>query len=80
MTVAAYNHALDHSTPVCSDGVMIDTSVPMVTEFKVDGAKVDPRVLRDTDGTVWYLHDDRTRQGLEIPSDACRLDLFTIYV
>ena len=72
MTVAAYNYALDHSTPVCSDGVTVDTSVPSVLEFEVEGAKADPRLLRDDAGYLWFLHDDRTRQQVSNSNEACR--------
>ena len=74
VTVAAYNHALDHSVPVCSDGITIDTSVPIVKEFKVNGAKTDPRLIEDDKGDTWFLHDDRTRQRVLTPSQKCRLD------
>ena len=76
VTVAAYNHALDHSSPVCSDGVTIDTSLPVVTDFKVDGAMVDPRLLIDTNRSFWFLHDDRTKQRVNTSSDHCRLGNF----
>ena len=78
VTVAAYNHALDHSIPVCSDGIIVDTAVPIVTEFKVDGALVDPRIFRSTDGKLWFLHEDRTVQEVENPSEACRLVAFML--
>ena len=72
VTVAAYNHALDHSIPVCSDGIVVDTTVPTVTEFEVDGSLVDPRLLRSTEGRLWLLHEDRTRQEVENASETCR--------
>ena len=75
VTVAAYNHAMDHSVPVCSDGITIDTSVPIVKTFQVDGAKTDPQLLEDDKGDVWLLHDDRTRQRVLTPSQKCRLDI-----
>ena len=74
VTVAAYNHALDHSVTVCSDGVTIDTSLPVVTDFKVDGAMVDPRLLMDSNGNLWFLHDDRTKQPVSTSSEHCRLE------
>ena len=73
VTVAAYNHALDHSEPVCSDGVVIDTSIPSISELHVAGARVDPQLLRDKDENIWFLHDDRTRQRVENVSYTCRL-------
>ena len=72
VTVAAYNHALDHSMPVCSDGIVIDTSVPIVFEFSVEGAKVEPRLLREMEDSLWVLHEDRTRQKLQTESEICK--------
>lgn len=72
VTVVAYNHAFDQSLPVCSDGIIIDTSVPQVIEFQVDRAKVDPLLLRDPEDNLWFLNDDRTVQKVQTASNACR--------
>ena len=58
VTVIAYNHALDASAPVCSDGVVIDTSVPDVSEIVVGQAKVSRMLLKDKLSTCVYLLDN----------------------
>lgn len=72
VTVVAYNHALIPSIPVCSDGVLIDTSIPTISEFRVNRSKVQPRLLQDNDGIIWLLNGDRTRQRVETASEVCR--------
>jgi len=58
VTVIAYNHALDASAPVCSDSVVIDTSVPDVSEIVVGQAKVSRMLLKDKLSTFVYLLDN----------------------
>ena len=58
VTVIAYSHALDASVPVCSDSVVIDTSVPDVSEIVVGQAKVSRMLLKDKLSTSVYLLDN----------------------
>lgn len=60
-TVVAYNRALDHSDPVCSDGVTIDTTVPTIKEVTVDNTVVKGGLITDVAKTnYWILSSDRT--------------------
>ena len=38
VTVVAYNHALQPSSPTCSDGITIDQVVPVISEVVIQGA------------------------------------------
>ena len=58
VTAIAYSHALDASVPVCSDSVVIDTSVPDVSEIVVGQAKVSRMLLKDKLSTSVYLLDN----------------------
>ncbi|XP_063399976.1 uncharacterized protein LOC134684607 [Mytilus trossulus] len=60
-TVVAYNRALDHSDPVCSDGVTIDTTEPTIKEVTVDNTVVKGGLVTDVAKTnYWILSSDRT--------------------
>ncbi|KAK3581570.1 hypothetical protein CHS0354_031918 [Potamilus streckersoni] len=72
ITVAAYNHALEHSDPVCSDGVVIDTFSPSVIEVEVTGARAMPGLVKDNQGNIWVLSRDRFIRKVFRPTQACR--------
>ncbi|XP_021356985.1 uncharacterized protein LOC110452658 [Mizuhopecten yessoensis] len=73
VTVVAFNHALEPSTPVCSDGVTIDSGVTAVREISVDTAKVRGGLVTDPGATaVWILDTDRSLRQLSSTSAACR--------
>ncbi|XP_078589451.1 uncharacterized protein LOC144869806 [Branchiostoma floridae x Branchiostoma japonicum] len=54
-TVVAFNRALEPSAPVCSDGVTVDTTPPVLREVVVDNAHYKPGLLRDGEGNVWMV-------------------------
>ncbi|XP_033751510.1 LOW QUALITY PROTEIN: uncharacterized protein LOC117335547 [Pecten maximus] len=85
VTVVAFNHALEPSSPVCSDGVTIDSGVTSVHEISVDTAMVRGGLVTDSGATdVWILDTDRSLRKLSATTVACRakatvlsdLDLF----
>ncbi|XP_066275498.1 uncharacterized protein [Branchiostoma lanceolatum] len=67
-TVVAFNRALEPSDPVCSDGVTVDTTPPVLTEVVVESAHFKPGLLRDGDGNVWLVD----RKGYRQPAPECR--------
>ncbi|XP_078696304.1 uncharacterized protein LOC144924691 isoform X1 [Branchiostoma floridae x Branchiostoma belcheri] len=66
-TVVAFNRALEPSEPVCSDGVTVDSTPPLLREVVVDSAHFKPGLLRDGEGNVWMVDRDGYRQ----PAPAC---------
>ncbi|WAR04893.1 hypothetical protein MAR_020262 [Mya arenaria] len=72
-TVVAYNHALDPSVPVCSDGVVIDSTPILISEVVINGGIVTPRIIRDivTD-EVFVLKTQRVIQAIQNPTRVCR--------
>ncbi|KAL3841826.1 hypothetical protein ACJMK2_019925 [Sinanodonta woodiana] len=72
ITVAAYNHALEPSDPVCSDGVVIDTFTPSVIEVEIKGARAVPGPVTDGQGNIWLLSRDRFVRKVYRPTQACR--------
>ncbi len=60
VTVVAFNHALQPTNPVCSDGVTVDTVAPVIRGVVIPGAVVLPGIARDSEG-VWFVRSDRTR-------------------
>jgi beta-xylosidase len=61
VTVIAMNPANDASRAVCSDGVTIVTTKPSVKNVVLNGAKTDPRLVVDDNGTMWIIWTDITR-------------------
>ncbi len=59
--MVAWNHALSPSTPVCSDGVTIDTVPPTVESVVIPGAVVGRGLGVDGRGQVWMIEKDRQR-------------------
>ena len=55
------NPANDASQAVCSDGVTIVTTKPSVKNVVLNGAKTDPRLVVDNNGTMWIIWTDITR-------------------
>ncbi|XP_078700910.1 uncharacterized protein LOC144927390 [Branchiostoma floridae x Branchiostoma belcheri] len=70
-TVVAYNHALDPSVPVCSDGVTVDVTPPTLTAIHVDHLAVRPGVVKDADGDVWLIDQRRHRVLVLDPPAQC---------
>ncbi|XP_078616232.1 uncharacterized protein LOC144884653 [Branchiostoma floridae x Branchiostoma japonicum] len=66
-TVVAFNRALEPSAPVCSDGVTVDTTPPVLREVVVDNAHYKPGLLQDGEGHVWMVD----RNGYRYPAPAC---------
>ena len=71
ITVAAYNRALDPSDPVCSDGVTIDTTIPVLSEVFVESVKTAKGLLEDSNNNVWLLDQERIVERIENPSSTC---------
>ncbi|XP_066264362.1 uncharacterized protein [Branchiostoma lanceolatum] len=71
-TVVAYNHALDPSPPVCSDGVTVDVTDPSLTAINIDNLSVRPGVVKDAGGDVWLINQRRHRVLVLDPPAQCR--------
>ena len=70
-TVVAYNHALEPSHPVCSDGVTIDMTGPVVTSVHVSHAFIKPGLV--TDGqTIMYMDEEGFVYELTTQTQDCR--------
>ena len=70
-TVVAFNHALGLSHPVCSDGVTIDITGPIVTSIHVDHAFIKPGLV--TDGqAIMYMDEEGFVYELTTQTEDCR--------
>ncbi|XP_053401015.1 uncharacterized protein LOC128557569 [Mercenaria mercenaria] len=79
LTIMAYNHALDHSKPVCSDGVIIDAIPAVVSEVVIkDAVTANGLVKSDVNDTVYVLHRNRVLEEVELPSNVCRIRSTTV--
>ncbi|WAR06111.1 hypothetical protein MAR_021480 [Mya arenaria] len=78
-TVVAYNHALGQSVPVCSDGVVIDSTPTLISEVVINGGIVIPRIIQDilTD-EVFVMKNNRVIQTIQNPTKLCRQKSFDV--
>ena len=75
VTVVAFNSALEFSTTVCSDGVTVDTTGPVLSDVYVSEAHIAGGVASaySSEGVkeVWYVDTDRRRRFVDSPDQAC---------
>lgn len=62
LTVVAWNSALSPSLPVCSDGVTVDETPPVVEGVVIPGGVVQGGLVQDVSGKVWLIGEDRNRE------------------
>ncbi|XP_060604506.1 uncharacterized protein LOC132757271 [Ruditapes philippinarum] len=73
LTVMAYNHAIGHSEPVCSDGVTIDNLPAAVSEVILhDAVTANGLIKSDATDTVYVLNRNRELEEVANPSKTCR--------
>ena len=73
LTVMAYNHALGHSKPVCSDGVTIDILPAIVSEVVLhDAVTASGLIKSDLNDTVYVLYRNRELEKIDNPTNTCR--------
>ncbi|XP_063447093.1 uncharacterized protein LOC134726613 [Mytilus trossulus] len=61
ITVIAVNSANEPSQAVCTDGVTIITVKPNVKNVLIHGVKTAPRIVTDSNNTMWIIRQDLTR-------------------
>ncbi|XP_038050540.1 uncharacterized protein LOC119723761 [Patiria miniata] len=71
VTVIAYNRAMEPSEAVCSDGVVIDTSPPELTQIAISYARMWPSLAKDAEGRVWFINEHRRKIELVNASSDC---------
>lgn len=71
VSVVAVNRAKENSNVVCSDGVTVTTTIPYVTNFVLEGARTKPRLVKDSNGTIWYFDNTLKRYSMENSSMTC---------
>ena len=71
ITVVAYNHALQPSRAVCSDGVTVDLTPPSFVGVVIPGARVKPGLVVDNGGQFWLIERNRERVMVDGYSGWC---------
>ncbi|XP_060084327.1 uncharacterized protein LOC132563603 [Ylistrum balloti] len=72
VTVVAYNNAREPSDPMCSDGVVLDKTPPVIVNVTMRGASVTGAVVC-SDETAWYITKNLTRYRVNADcADLCR--------
>ncbi|XP_006815375.1 uncharacterized protein LOC102802265, partial [Saccoglossus kowalevskii] len=70
-TVIAYNHALDPSLPVCSDGIVIDVTKPIIEEISITNFRIHGGLIQDSNGTIWMVNDHGYRYHINESVEDC---------
>ena len=70
-TVVAYNHALDPSRPVCTDGVTIDITPPVLNDVSVGRLKTKPGLIKNNVSSVYLVDRNRNAVLLQEPPTSC---------
>ncbi|ESO83749.1 hypothetical protein LOTGIDRAFT_168990 [Lottia gigantea] len=70
ITVVAYNAALQPSQPVCSDGVVIDSTRPIVREIFIDQARIEAGLV-SKDRKLYYINNRRQIHQIQNPDPDC---------
>ncbi|ESO88609.1 hypothetical protein LOTGIDRAFT_165393 [Lottia gigantea] len=70
ITVVAYNAALQPSQPVCSDGVVIDSTRPIVSEIFIDQARIEAGLVSN-DRKLYYINNRRQIHQIQNPDPDC---------
>ncbi|XP_035676037.1 uncharacterized protein LOC118415485 [Branchiostoma floridae] len=70
-TVVAFNRALSASEPVCSDGILYDTSPPSITNIVIENIRARTGAIKDGGGNVWMVDDQLRKVAVDGPSSAC---------
>ncbi|XP_061168898.1 uncharacterized protein LOC133178166 [Saccostrea echinata] len=68
-TVTAFNYAYEASIPVCSDGILYDTTPPVISTVKVHNMKMAP-AIGCLNGETWFITESVEKYRLE-PSSEC---------
>ncbi|XP_022105050.1 uncharacterized protein LOC110986986 isoform X2 [Acanthaster planci] len=71
VTVIAYNRAFEPSKAVCSDGVVIDTSPPQLSQIAISYARMWPGLAKDGKGRVWFIDEHRRKMELMDALSGC---------
>ena len=71
VTVVAYNNALQPSLPVCSDGITVDLTPPVLMGVLIPGARVRPGLVVDNNRQFWLVERDRQRLAINGYSSWC---------
>eukprot|EP00058_Branchiostoma_floridae_P022359 XP_002607849.1 hypothetical protein BRAFLDRAFT_117284 [Branchiostoma floridae] len=71
-TVVAFNRALSASEPVCSDGILYDTSPPSITNIVIENIRARTGAVKDSAGNVWMMDSQLRKVAVDSPSSSCR--------
>ena len=73
VSVIAANGALEFSSVVCSDGIVVDNTPPLLTEIRIQHARSVPGLIRQHNlSEIWIIDQFRQRIGV-LPYDMAGL-------
>ncbi len=65
--MVAYNNALLRSPFVCSNGVTVDATPPLLGDVRAEGVRIRPGLIKYTSGSstqLWLLTEDGVRHSV----------------
>ncbi|XP_033747031.1 uncharacterized protein LOC117332255 [Pecten maximus] len=62
-TVVAYNNAMEPSQPVCSDGILLDRTAPIVENLTLQSATMKETILC-SDGSAWLITSNLSKHEM----------------
>ena len=77
VTVVAYNGAMDPSMPVCSDGITIDQTPPLLSDVDIKATLIRDGMVKTTNGQLWFI-DRRGFKKRFNSTDDCVYVFFSI--
>ncbi len=73
VTVVAVNTALLESRPICTDGVVIDYTPPLISGIDIEGAMVTPGLIQEAGSSnIWFVNAQRKRCEIVNPAEQCQ--------
>ncbi|XP_069134809.1 uncharacterized protein [Argopecten irradians] len=63
VTVVAYNNAMEPSKPVCSDGIILDRTIPKLVNLTLQSATMRETIIC-SDGSAWFITANLTKHKM----------------
>ena len=70
LSVIAYNQAIDHSKAVCSSGITIDITPPILKHIMLSGARTQASIACSENNSIWHVSSDLIARPIT-PMPAC---------
>ena len=76
MTIVAFNGAMEPSSSVCSDGIVVDLTPSKLIDIRIDQATTQMSLACDFNKTIWFVDEKIMRREVQ-QIDNCRRHCFS---